>query len=78
VGYLTASFFLTRTYNPVLFFLLGMGVGLVRWVESRQSTPTPLVEVSIRDIRRSVILATVSIPAIWILIRAYWALSGGA
>jgi len=78
VGYLTASFFLTRTYNPVLFFLLGMGVGLVRWVESRQSTPTPLVEVSVRDIRRSVILATVSIPAIWILIRAYWALSGGA
>ena len=80
VGYLTAAFFLTRTYNPVLFFLLGMGVGLVRWVESRQPTPTPspVVGVSIRDLRLSAILSMVSIPAIWILIRTYWKLSGAA
>ncbi|HUJ70712.1 MAG TPA: hypothetical protein VLZ30_00600, partial [Verrucomicrobiae bacterium] len=80
VGYLTAAFFLTRTYNPVLFFLLGMGVGLVRWVESRQPTPAPapLVGISIRDLRLSAILSMVSIPAIWILIRTYWKLSGAA
>ena len=76
VGYLTAAFFLTRTYNPVLFFLLGMGVGLLRWIESQEQAPSPLVEVSARDLRRSVILALVSIPAIWILIREYWAMSG--
>ena len=76
VGYLTAAFFLTRTYNPVLFFLLGMGVGLVRWIESQEQTPSPLVEVKARDLRQCAVLALVSIPVIWILIRAYWAISG--
>ncbi len=76
VGYLTAAFFLTRTYNPVLFFLLGMGVGLVRWIESQEQTPSSLVEVKTRDLVQCAALALVSIPAIWILIRAYWAISG--
>jgi hypothetical protein len=76
VGYLTAAFFLTRTYNPVLFFLLGMGVGLVRWIESREQTPSSLVEVTARDLRQSALLALVSIPAIWLLIKVYWAVSG--
>ncbi len=76
VGYLTAAFFLTRTYNPVLFFLLGMGLGLIRWVETQQADSSPLVQVSSRDVRQSVIYALVSIPAIWLIIRAYWAVSG--
>jgi hypothetical protein len=76
VGYLTAAFFLTRTYNPVLFFLLGMGLGLIRWVETQQPGPSPLVRISTRDVRQSVIYALVSIPAIWLIIRAYWAVSG--
>ena len=76
VGYLTAAFFLTRTYNPILFFLLGMGVGLVRWIESQEQTPSSLVEVKNRDLVQCAVLALVSIPAIWILIRAYWAISG--
>jgi hypothetical protein len=78
VGYLTAAFFLTRTYNPVLFFLLGMGVGLVRWIESQEQTPSPLVEVKARDLGQCAVLALVSIPAIWIVIRAYWAISGAS
>jgi O-antigen ligase len=76
VGYLTAAFFLTRTYNPVLFFLLGMGVGLARWIESQQQPSSSLVEVKTRDLRQGAILAAASIPAIWILIKAYWAISG--
>ncbi len=76
VGYLTAALFLTRTYNPVLFFLLGMGVGLIRWVETQQPGPSPLVQISARDVRQSAIYAVASIPAIWLVIRAYWAVSG--
>jgi O-antigen ligase len=78
VGYLTAAFFLTRTYNPVLFFLLGMGLGLIRWVETRQPGPSPLVQISTRDVRQSVIYAVASIPLVWLIIRAYWAASGSA
>lgn len=78
VGYLTSSFFLTRTYNPVLFFLLGMGVGLVRWVEGQSQARTPLVEVSLRDLRQSMFFALLGIPVIWIVIRIYWAISGAS
>jgi O-antigen ligase len=76
VGYLTAAFFLTRTYNPVLFFLLGMGFGLIRWVESQQSGPPPLTQISTRDLTLSTICALASVPAIWLIIRAYSAISG--
>lgn len=76
VGYLTAAFFLTRTYNPVLFFLLGMGFGLIRWVETQQPSPSPLTQISTRDVRQSAIYAFASIPMIWLIIRAYWAVSG--
>jgi O-antigen ligase len=76
VGYLTAAFFLTRTYNPVLFFLLGMGLGLIRWVEIQQPTAAPLVRISTRDMRQSALYALASIPLIWLIIRAYWAVSG--
>jgi O-antigen ligase/polysaccharide polymerase Wzy-like membrane protein len=76
VGYLTAAFFLTRTYNPVLFFLLGMGLGLIRWVETQQASPSPLTQISTREVRQSAIYAVASIPVIWLIIRAYWAVSG--
>jgi hypothetical protein len=76
VGYLTAAFFLTRTYNPVLFFLLGMGFGLIRWVEIQQPAAAPLVQISTRDVRQSAIYALASVPLIWLIIRAYWAMSG--
>ncbi|HVM62391.1 MAG TPA: O-antigen ligase family protein [Verrucomicrobiae bacterium] len=75
VGYLTAAFFLTRTYNPVLFFLLGMGLALVRWVEINRPAAAPLVQVSTRDLRHSAIYALTSIPLIWLIIRTYWAAS---
>jgi putative inorganic carbon (HCO3(-)) transporter len=75
VGFLTSAFFLTRTYNPALYFLLGMGVGLSRWIESQQPTQT-LAEVPVRDLRQGAILALFSIPAIYIIIRIYWATAG--
>jgi putative inorganic carbon (hco3(-)) transporter len=78
VGFLTAAFFLTRTYNPALYFLLGMGVGLTRWIESQQPTQMTLAEVPVRDVRQGVIYAMLSIPAIWLIIRAYWIASGAA
>ncbi|MGD0059941.1 MAG: O-antigen ligase family protein [Verrucomicrobiia bacterium] len=78
VGYLTAAFFLTRTYNPVLYFLLGMGVGLTLWVESQLPPNSPLLHISTRDVRQSTIYAVASIPAIWLIIRAYWAVSGSS
>jgi putative inorganic carbon (hco3(-)) transporter len=78
VGFLTSAFFLTRTYNPALYFLLGMGVGLARWIESQQQTQTQLAEVPVRDLKQGAILAMLSIPAIWLIIRAYWIASGAA
>ena len=77
VGYLTAAFFLTRTYNPALYFLLGMGVGLTLWVESQLPSNSPLVHISTRDVRQSVIFTVFSVPVIYIVIRVYWA-AGGA
>jgi O-antigen ligase len=76
VGYLTAAFFLTRTYNPVLFFLLGMGLGLIRWVQTQQPGPSPVAQISARDVRQTAVYAVVSIPVIWLIIRTYWAVSG--
>ncbi|HTS19123.1 MAG TPA: O-antigen ligase family protein [Verrucomicrobiae bacterium] len=76
VGYLTAAFFLTRTYNPVLFFLLGMGFGLIRWIEGRQPAPSTLTQISTRDLARCAIYAVASVPAIWLIIRMYSAVSG--
>jgi putative inorganic carbon (hco3(-)) transporter len=79
VGYLTSAFFLTRTYNPVLFFLLGLGVGLIRYVENQDPTTTaPVVAVSVRDLRQSAIIAVLSIPVIWVMIRIYWSVSGAS
>ena len=70
----------TRTHCicPALYFLLGMGVGLSRWIESQQQTPTPLAEVPVRDIRQGVIFSMLSIPVIWVIIRVYWIASGAA
>jgi putative inorganic carbon (HCO3(-)) transporter len=76
-GYLTSAFFLSRTYNPVLFLLLGMGVGLIRYVRRQPGVPLQQLEITRRDFVRAAAIAVLSVPGIWILIRLYWA-TGGA
>ena len=33
VGFYASAFFLTRTYNPFLYLMLGLGIGLIRYVD---------------------------------------------
>ena len=76
-GYLASAFFLSRTYNPVLFLLLGMGVGLIRYVQRQPGVPVQQLEITRRELMRAAMIAVLSIPAIWILVRLYW-FTGGA
>ena len=72
-GYLTSAFFLSRTYNAVLFMLLGLGAGLIRYVQNQPGVSLSQLEITKRDFMRSAIFTVLSIPAIWIVIRLYWA-----
>jgi putative inorganic carbon (hco3(-)) transporter len=76
VGFYASAFFLTRTYNPFLYLMLGLGIGLVRYVDGLPCCPAGYLDITNRDIRQSVMMAIVSIPAIWILVRLYWATGG--
>lgn len=78
VGYVTCAFFLTRTYNPVLYFLLGLGVGLIRHVQRNPQLPPGLLNVTRRDLLWGGVMSVASIPAIWVGIRLYWAMGGGS
>lgn len=75
-GYLGSAFFLTHAYHPPLYFLLGLGTGLIRFVERQPNIPRGTLLITARDLRWVAILMLLSIPAIWIVIKAYWA-SGG-
>jgi hypothetical protein len=76
VGYMTCAFFLTRTYNPVLYFLLGLGIGLIRHMQRNPQLPAGLLSVTRRDLIRGGAMAVASIPAIWLGIKLYWAMGG--
>ncbi len=76
VGYMVCAFFLTRTYNPVLYFLLGLGVGLIRHVQRNTQLPSQLLAVTRRDLVLGGALAAASIPGLWVLIKLYWAIGG--
>ncbi len=78
VGYLACGFFLTRTYNPVLYFLLGLGAGMIRHAQRQNVVPPEYLDVHRRDMIQAGAVALLSIPAIWILIKAYWGVSGGS
>lgn len=77
-GYLACGFFLTRTYNPVLYFLLGLGVGMIRHVQRLNVLPPHLLDIHRRDLIHAGVASVGSIPAIWLLIKAYWAMGGGS
>jgi hypothetical protein len=77
-GFYASAFFLTRTYNPFLYLMLGLGIGLIRYVDRQPYCPAGYLDITNRDIGRSVLMAVASIPAIWILVRLYWAAGGSA
>jgi hypothetical protein len=77
-GFYASAFFLTRTYNPFLYLMLGLGIGLIRYVERQPYCPAGYFEITNRDIGRSVLMAFASIPAIYLLVKLYWTGGGGA
>lgn len=77
VGYHASGFFLTRTYNHVLYILLGMGIGLIRYVRRLPEVPAGFLDISTREFRQTLVYSALSIPVIWILIRMYWSRAGG-
>ncbi len=64
VGFLTAAFFLSRTYSPILFLILGLGAALSDMARRRDQVadPRPLLS----WIPRIVGLEIVSIIVIWL------------
>ena len=76
VGFHVTGFFLTRTYNHLLFILLGMGVGIIRYASRLPEVPQGYLDVSPRDIRQTIAFAVLSVPVIWILARLYWRAAG--
>src|SRR5207249_8246689 len=77
VGFMACAFFLTRTYNPVLYFLIGLGIGMIRHVQRQGKLPAELLAIGRKDLIRAGTAAFLSIPAIWLMIKVYWAMGGG-
>ena len=77
VGFYASAFFLTRTYNPFLYLMLGLGIGLIRYVDRQPYCPAGYLDITNRNIGQSVLMAVASIPAIWVVVRLYWAAGGG-
>jgi putative inorganic carbon (hco3(-)) transporter len=77
-GFYASSFFLTRTYNPFLYLMLGLGIGLIRYVDRQPSCPVGYLDITNRDIIQSVLMTVVSIPAIWVVVKLYWATGGSS
>jgi hypothetical protein len=76
VGFYASAFFLTRTYNPFLYLMLGLGIGLIRYVDRQPYCPAGYLDITNRDVGLSVLMAVSSVPAIWILILLYRAAGG--
>jgi hypothetical protein len=67
VGFLTGALFLSRTYSPVLFLILGLGAALSDMARRRDQVidPTPVM----RWVPRIVGLEIASIIGIWVAVR---------
>lgn len=69
VGYLTAVYFLSRQYNPVLYIFLGLAIGQV-WIACRDRENYLQVFGPIKqDMKRCFQLCIASIPVMWITVR---------
>jgi putative inorganic carbon (HCO3(-)) transporter len=78
VGFYASAFFLTRTYNPFLYLMLGLGIGLTRYIDRQPYCPEGYLDITNRDIGQSVLMAVLSIPIIWVLIQLYRLGGGGS
>ncbi len=68
VAFLTGALFLSRTYSPVLFLVLGLGAALADMTrrEGKAADDAPLP----RWVPRIVALEVASIGAVWIIVRS--------
>ena len=57
--------------------MLGLGIGLIRYVDRQPYCPAGYLDITNRNIGQSVLMAVASIPAIWVVVRLYWAAGGG-
>lgn len=75
-GYLTAIYFLTRTYNPVLYIVVALAVCKVNSVRPSIEAQTDLMPSARHDIRNGLWVGMASIPLMWITIRLGNAIAG--
>jgi O-antigen ligase len=70
IGYLASALFLSRTYTPLLFILLGMFAAL-RMMRQRAAGPLPNAFTR-RDCKWVLLLELASIPFFYVMIRFMW------
>jgi O-antigen ligase len=76
IGYLTSIYFLSRTYNHVLYIILGLGIGKVVMACHDEETFMAVFGTPKADMKRALYFAFGSIPFIWGTIRLGRALGG--
>jgi hypothetical protein len=76
-GYMTCTFFLTRTYYPPQYFLFGLAVALTRIAQQEPGVRPEFFKITTRDVRRAAIAALLSIPGIWLFSKLYSLGRGG-
>jgi O-antigen ligase len=70
IGYLVSALFLSRTYTPLLFILIGMFAAL-RMMRQRAAGPLPDAFTR-RDCKWVLLLELASIPFFYVMIRFMW------
>jgi hypothetical protein len=54
-----------------------LGIGLIRYIDRQPYCPAGYLDITNRDVVQSVLMAFASIPAIYLLVRLYWATGAG-
>jgi O-antigen ligase len=75
-GYMASAFFLSRTYNPLLFFLLSLGIAMIHYAQMQPQVPPERLQITKKDLWLSVLMSFISVPIIWIMVRTYWSMGG--
>lgn len=76
IGYLTSAYFLTRTYNHVLYILLGLALALVTLSCNTSDTYTSVFSNTKKDVRKGILIALASVIFLWVITRLANRLSG--
>lgn len=77
IGYLTACYFLSRQYNPVLYLMLALAIAQVVMICRSQNLHAQVFGPWRNDLKQSLIWCFASIPFFWLTIRVANAVSGG-